>query len=179
MARNSPVSAAVQRFSKLTTEQSELQKQRAAKENELRAIQSGIASERKTNALDSAAIDFRANGVLSMDSVPDLGEQNAIVESQLRVINRAVQMNERDRRETAAAVVREATEAAKPEYVGIVSEVKQRIIALQFALTKEADFRNKLETAGGSFGCGVLQAMNFDAGQFNGWLSDAASFYGV
>jgi type I site-specific restriction endonuclease len=153
----------------LTANGNALKAERQRLERDLEAIESRAAE-------DDAARELLANGVGALDNFT---HQRETVQAKLRVVCRAIQLNQRDIDNLRADLSRRVTEARRPEYVGVVRDIKERIAALQSALAREAAFRDQLADAGGSMGNGIIQPMGMDAGMFDGWLNEAAKFFGV
>ena len=101
------------------------------------------------------------------------------IEAKLAIVRNAIRINRTRLDYARCELVRNVTESMRPEYVGIVREAKQAITAVRVAAAKLADFGNRLEAAGGSFGCGILQPMTIDPSQYDLWLAEAAAHYGV
>lgn len=164
------------RLAQLKASQSELADKKRQLNDALSDNENNIANARS----EAAANDVRSGGVhlLTNSTITGLNQRRDEIVDQLRILNRAMQLNRSEMDALEAAITRQVTEAARDEYCGIVGEVKAAVMALQAASAKEAEFRGRLERNGGSMGCGVLQSMALNL-SFAGWLADAKNAYGI
>lgn len=156
----------------------ELKAEERRLESEFSDIEKGIANARSKDALDDAARELLADGVASLVCVTELYSQRDAVQTKLRVVRRAIQMNQRELDNARSAAGRRISEACRPEYVGIVRRMAEAVAALQSAIAVEAEFRDRMLQNDVSLGNGVIQpmAIGFD---FTGWLAEAQEYYGV
>lgn len=163
----------------LKARDTELKAEASALNQQANEIENGIAHARSGDAFEAAAQNVKANGINGLHTVTELCTRREDVQQKLRIVNRAIELNRRELETAQSELTRQVTEAAKPEYQTFVAETKRCIVAVKNALANEQGFCNRLSQSGGSMGCGVLQPMGIDAGIFDGWLADAATYYGL